>query len=254
MTRLSRLFLVALILTAISAAREGEAQNTNLLVGEPLPSGLQSIQVGQVRNYQLAQESTRINLSQAGVLSLFLPEPKLLSISGKQAGVVDISILYVDGSNAEFSVQVIAEIPKELKELAAELTAELKPIRGVAVTARDGRIVVTGHASVVDQKLYKSLLENYGNQIVDEVSFAPPQSNVDVIEEGFQGFDGNTLYTDKGSYQVGAYSAHGKCILVSEQYAVFEQLNGRQVWLLVKPSPGVSPPEGKNKSQGKRGN
>ena len=200
-----------------------------------LPGGLYQIREGESVRFSLPGKSTRIDLATAGVLELFLPSPNTLEVRGKRPGHCLVVIQLADGTLHHVAIQVLEAVSDAgVLKAASEIRQNLATISGISVVPEGPRVVVRGTAPISTQQLYRSIIKVYGNLVIDQVKFADPaagpvgeKATYDVFHEKFDGFDGDLLLTDKGQYKIGESSPHGRCVQVTERYAICEQDSGR---------------------------
>jgi len=218
---------------------------TAALADSPLPTGLYQLRQGQTVSFALPERSTRIDLGVAGVLEAYLPRPKVLQITAERSGLCLLVILFANGDLRHFSVLVLNPVPStEVQKAATEIRRNLASVPGISVVPEGPRVVIRGTAPVSSENLYRSIIKVYGGLVVDEVKFtAEPTAQAsaghdaggyDVFDETFRSYDHNALVTNKGRYEAGYESPHGRCSLVTAHYAICQQSNGRPALVLAK--------------------
>jgi hypothetical protein len=203
----------------------------------PLPTSLYEIHQGESVRFRLPDQSTRIDLGTANLLDVFLPDPRTLLIKAERPGHCLLVIQFASGRVSHFGVQVLEAISsKEVQRAAGEIRRNLVSVEGISVKPEGPRVVIRGTAKPSDGPLYRSIIGVYGGLVVDQVKFATELTGAtyDVYREKFQGFDGDLLLTDQGRYKVGEIGSRGRCLEVSERYAICEQSNGRLALILAE--------------------
>lgn len=132
------------------------------------------LDVGATETLTLKTQADTINVSQAGIVDLFMPSPTRLAITGLKAGVVVLTTV-----NSDMSVDIrtlVVSDPRlsHLDTIESFLRERLKGIEGVTVSKGKDQVVVSGRVSETDRVLITQMSEIFGSLVDDQATFYDP--------------------------------------------------------------------------------
>ena len=143
------------------------------LVSAPL-----EITVGDTKERPLQHAAERIHISQSGIVDLFMPEKKKLSIHGINAGITTVTIEYANDKVEEMAVMVLskkgasAEVIRDYvqKNLGGIDSLSFEIIPASSKTAQD-KVAIAGAADMRYRPLVHSVSSLFPERIENKVQY-----------------------------------------------------------------------------------
>jgi len=130
---------------------------------------------GETLNHPLKAAADRINVGSSGIVSLYMPEPTSLTLTGDSPGFTVLTIEYPDGSLEQLDVRVWAAHPEVVERLVGELESSLAGVRGVKVKQADDRILLTGSTDAKGLAYCEQLAGMFEGIVVNQVRIGKPR-------------------------------------------------------------------------------
>lgn len=143
------------------------------------------LKAGQTHDYSLKQTAERIHIRQGGIVDLFMPNAKTLSIHGLRSGGTALDIEYVNDQIERLSVLVTPEQLSDAQTVKAYLQQQLKGVgkleftvkKASDPTARD-KVVISGQADT----RYKGLIAQVSGLFPEMIESQVEYDNATVAE------------------------------------------------------------------------
>ncbi len=160
----------------------GQAPSPPASSAIPANETVLTLDVGEKKSLTLKGPARRISLSNRGVVTLFMPEPKTVVATGASSGFTEMLVEYTDGTIERTGWRVVGATPKFIETLAGELEKYLEPVGNVQVAAANDKILLTGAVEREYQPYYEQIVAMFQDVVVSLVTFTD-KSKETLVEE-----------------------------------------------------------------------